>query len=110
MRTILGVVRFRRGEIENSLHCVGPSSRILPVSLAAVHMPLAGSRQAIEHFTAYLKQVPGDLRVRWILNLAYMTLGECSRHTGPLLGQHLLLNRTSRPSCALCGRRHRAVR
>ena len=83
MRAILGVVAFRRGEIENCIHCVGPSSCILPISKAGVHTQPAGSRQAIEHFTAYLKLVPGDLRVRWLLNLAYMTLGEYPEKVPP---------------------------
>ncbi len=42
----------------------------------------AGSREAIQQFTAYLEHEPGDLRVRWLLNLAYMTLGEYPRE-GP---------------------------
>ena len=36
----------------------------------------SGSREAIGHFTAYLEQRPEDLGVRWLLNVAYMTLGE----------------------------------
>jgi tetratricopeptide (TPR) repeat protein len=34
------------------------------------------SRQAIEYFLKYLRRQPDDLEVRWLLNLAYMTLGE----------------------------------
>jgi hypothetical protein len=41
-----------------------------------VHTNPAGSRQAIVHFTEYLEQFPDDLEVRWLLNLAHMTLGE----------------------------------
>ena len=43
---------------------------------AAVHTNPAGSRLAIRHFTEYLEQFPDDLEVRWLLNLAHMTLGE----------------------------------
>ena len=35
-----------------------------------------GSRAAIRHFTEYLERFPDDLGVRWLLNLAHMTLGE----------------------------------
>ncbi|RPH56541.1 MAG: hypothetical protein EHM89_15295, partial [Acidobacteria bacterium] len=35
----------------------------------------ADSEKAIEHFLNFLKQHPDDLEVRWLLNLAYMTIG-----------------------------------
>ena len=34
------------------------------------------SKRAIEYFQKYLEQRPNDLEVRWLLNLAYMTLGK----------------------------------
>jgi tetratricopeptide (TPR) repeat protein len=71
-----GVAAMRRGENENCIECRGESSCILPISPAAVHSNPKGSRQAIEHFTEYLRQFPDDLEVRWLLNLAHMTLGE----------------------------------
>ena len=73
---LLGIVALRRGEVSNCIACVGPSSCIFPIAPEAAHKQQAGSREAIEQFTAYLKELPGDLRVRWLLNLAYMTLGE----------------------------------
>ncbi|MFM9961515.1 MAG: FG-GAP-like repeat-containing protein [Planctomycetaceae bacterium] len=76
LTALLGVSSLRQGEVENCIQCVGPSSCIFPISPAAVHTQPNGSRQAIKHFTEYLELVPGDLRVRWNLNLAYMTLGE----------------------------------
>jgi hypothetical protein len=76
VRALLGLVALRRGELENCLECVGPSSCIFPIDLEAVHRNQEGSREAIRQFTAYLEEWPGDLRVRWLLNLAYMTLGE----------------------------------
>src|SRR5205807_1609603 len=47
-----------------------------PIAPAAVHTIPAGSRLAIRHFTEYLDRFPDDLEVRWLLNLAHMTLGE----------------------------------
>ena len=76
LRAILGVLAFRRGELENCIRCVGPSSCILPIAESAVHQHKSGSREAAGIFTDYLKTAPGDLRVRWLLNLACMTLGE----------------------------------
>lgn len=33
------------------------------------------SERAIEYFTKYLEQKPDEIEVRWLLNLAYMTIG-----------------------------------
>ena len=76
LMAVLGVIAIRRGEIENCLECVGPSSCIFPIDKAAVHRNQSGSREAIRWFTAFLEQSPRDLRVIWLLNIAYMTLGE----------------------------------
>ena len=72
----LGIIALRQGEVANCIECVGPSSCIFPILPDAVHTNPAGSRQAIQHFLAYLEDSPDDLRIRWLLNLAYMTLGE----------------------------------
>ena len=73
---IQGIVALRIGEVSNCIACVGPSSCIYPIAPEAAHTSQSGSREAIGHFTEYLKTNPGDLRIRWLLNLAYMTLGE----------------------------------
>src|SRR5579883_3424391 len=83
VRALLGLVALRRGEVENCLECLGPSSCIFPIASQAVHLQQAGSREAIRQFTAYLQEWPGDLRVRWLRNLAYMTLGEYPQQVPP---------------------------
>jgi len=83
LRAVLGIIAMRRGEIENCLECVGPSSCIFPIAHEAVHRNQAGSREAIKHFTAYLDESPRDLRVLWLLNIAYMTLGEYPEKVPP---------------------------
>jgi hypothetical protein len=82
-RALLGIAALRRGEVENCLECLGPSSCIFPIAREAVHTQQSGSREAIRHFTAYLDEWPGDLRVRWLVNLAYMTLGEYPENVPP---------------------------
>lgn len=71
-----GVTALRRGENENCIMCRGESSCILPISEAARHTNPTGSQLAIKHFTEYLEKFPDDLGVRWLLNIAHMTLGE----------------------------------
>jgi Tfp pilus assembly protein PilE len=71
-----GVTALRRGENDNCVNCRGESSCILPIASSAVHINPTGSRTAIKHFTESLDRFPDDLEVRWLLNLAHMTLGE----------------------------------
>lgn len=80
---MLGVIHLRRGETENCLECLGPSSCIFPLAREAVHQRPAGSREAVRYFSAYLQERPDDLGVRWLLNVAYMTLGEYPRNVPP---------------------------
>ncbi|MDB5390416.1 MAG: hypothetical protein JWM11_6062 [Planctomycetaceae bacterium] len=71
-----GVTALRIGENENCILCRGESSCILPIVPTAIHTNPKGSRLAIQHFTEYLSTFPDDLEVKWLLNLAHMTLGE----------------------------------
>jgi ASPIC and UnbV/FG-GAP-like repeat len=71
-----GITALRQGETENCIMCRGESSCILPIAPSARHTKPDGSRRAIGYFTEYLRQFPDDLEVRWLLNLAHMTLGE----------------------------------
>jgi len=71
-----GVTALRLGENENCIMCRGESSCILPISPAAVHTKPQGSRLAVRHFTEILDKFPKESEVRWLLNLAHMTLGE----------------------------------
>jgi tetratricopeptide (TPR) repeat protein len=71
-----GVAALRGGEVENCVACQNEASCVFPLAIAAVHQKKSGSRKAIEHFTKYLDQRPEDMGIRWLLNIAYMTLGE----------------------------------
>jgi hypothetical protein len=80
---VQGVTALRRGENENCVMCRGESSCILPIAPSAVHTNPEGSRLAVRHFTEYLERFPDDLEVGWLLNLAYMTLGEYPQEVDP---------------------------
>lgn len=71
-----GVLALRRGEVENCVACPCCGSCIFPLQPSAFHQRQEGSRQAVQHFTRYLQSRPDDIGVRWLLNVAYMTLGE----------------------------------
>jgi hypothetical protein len=72
----LGVAAMRGGEVENCVSCQNEASCVFPLAAAAIHQKKTGSRKAIEYFSKYLKRRPEDVGVRWLLNVAYMTLGE----------------------------------
>ena len=76
VEALLGVAAMRRGEVDNCITCCTDASCIFPLAASAVHRETTGSRQAIRHFTAYLAERPEDIGVRWLLNVAYMTLGQ----------------------------------
>ena len=78
-----GVTAMRRGETDNCVHCRGACSCILPLAPAAFHTDPTGSRLAIQHFTKLLNQFPDDFEIRWLLNVAHMTLGEYPDKVGP---------------------------
>ena len=80
---LLGINALRRGEQDNCIACVGPSSCIFPIVPEAVHTSPSGSREAVEWFSTYLSEWPGDLRVRWLLNIAAMTLGDYPHNVPP---------------------------
>jgi len=73
---LLGIAALRRGEVENGPKSPGGPDGIFPIAGQAIHARQSGSREAVKRFTAYLDSWPEDLRVRWLLNIAYMTLGE----------------------------------
>jgi hypothetical protein len=67
---------LRIGEVENCLSLHGPDACIFPFRPGAFHKKQRGSREAIRRFEQILRNNPNDLSSRWLLNIAYMTLGE----------------------------------
>lgn len=72
----LGISYFRMGELQNCLTNHNAESCILPFSDNAVHRMQDGSRQAIGVYTRILEEKPDNYHARYLLNLAYITLGE----------------------------------
>lgn len=67
---------LRHGEQENCVHHHSPDSCLLPIQGGGIHQLTEGSRGAVAELLPHLQRYPGDLRARWLLNIAYMTLGE----------------------------------
>jgi tetratricopeptide (TPR) repeat protein len=79
LREKLAIAYLRKGEVENCVANHSARSCIYPLTLEARHKLQAGSRKAVSLFTDYLREQPDDLEVKWLLNLALMTLGPPSK-------------------------------
>lgn len=72
----LGIAWLRLGEQENCIENHTTDSCLLPIQGNGVHTLKEGSLRAIKHYEINLSERPDHLGTRWLLNLAYMTLGE----------------------------------
>ena len=75
VRDNLAISYMRLGEQENCVLYHGQDSCIFPVKGGGVHQQKRGMEGAVRELTAALQNDPGDLKSRWLLNIAYMTLG-----------------------------------
>src|SRR5687767_693210 len=75
-RTVEALDYLRIGEVENCLSLHGPDACIFPFRPGAYHKKQRGSREAIRRLEQILRNNAQDLSARWLLNLAYTTLGE----------------------------------
>ena len=71
----MAIAYVRLGERTNCIHNHNAESCIFPVSTGGMHHDKTGSEKAIEIYKTLLTDNPGDLESRWLLNIAYMTIG-----------------------------------
>lgn len=76
IKDMLAISYLRLGEQENCIENHTIERCIWPISKDGVHTRERGSRKAIEVYTDILTADPSDLNAHWLLNVAYMTLGE----------------------------------
>jgi hypothetical protein len=71
----LGVAWLHKAEMDNEVyHRPGDRCLLSPAGLKPFERTEA-STKAIEHFLRYLAHKPQELEVKWLLNIAYMTIG-----------------------------------
>lgn len=75
----LAISYLRLGEKANCVRNHGASSCIFPIKDEGIHSDQTGSEKAAAMFAKILEQNPGDLESRWLLNIAYMTMGTYPR-------------------------------
>jgi VCBS repeat protein/ASPIC/UnbV protein len=85
----VAIAYMRLGERTNCMLNHNGSSCIFPIKDGGVHKIKTGSQNAIQIYEHILKTHPSDLESRWLLNIAYMTLGE---YPGAVPPQFLIPN------------------
>jgi hypothetical protein len=80
MKVLLALAYLRGGERMNCIRNHSPETCILPIQGAGIHKIRSGSRHAARIYEELLKENPKNLEYRWLLNIAYMTLGEYPAH------------------------------
>jgi FG-GAP-like repeat/ASPIC and UnbV len=70
------IAALRFGERQNCVLSHSTESCLMPIKGMGVHRDPFGSSKAIAAYEALLKIDPTDLESQWLLNIAYMTLGQ----------------------------------
>ncbi|MEK6675417.1 MAG: CRTAC1 family protein [Planctomycetota bacterium] len=83
LHDLMAIAYLRLGEQENCIAKHSQDSCLMPIRGSGVHTLPRGSRAAIDELNALLETDPKDLKSRWLLNLAYMTLGEYPEKVPP---------------------------
>jgi FG-GAP-like repeat/ASPIC and UnbV len=72
---MLAIAYLRAGEQQNCLTNHNAESCVYPIRGGGVHLDRRGAQAAADEYTKILERDPHDLASRWLLNIAYMTLG-----------------------------------
>lgn len=67
---------MRLGERQNCIINHSTESCIMPIRNSGIHLKQLGSKKAIAIYENLLNDFPDDYESRWLLNIAYMTLGD----------------------------------
>ncbi len=73
---LLALAYLRQAEQENCIGHHDTDSCLVPIKGSGVHIERDGSRGAIQTYEQLLQADPDNMELIWLLNLAYMTLGE----------------------------------
>ena len=74
--SLIGIAELRRGELENCVEHRNAARCIFPIRGEGRHAQPSGSENAAKAFLDVLEKTPDDLEIRWLLNVAMMTIGK----------------------------------
>ena len=87
MDEALGISYLHKSEMDNNVYHDPGERCLLPMLPGNKYEKTEDSEKAVEYFLQYLQQKPDELEVKWLLNYAYMTLGE---YPGKVPQQYLI--------------------
>ena len=73
---LLGTAYMQLAEDDNCVAHAGDFACVMPMTADAIHQQTTGSEAAIQVFEKILTAFPREHGIRWLLNIAYMTLGK----------------------------------
>ena len=76
LEEVLGIAYLHKSEMDNDVYREPRDRCIFPPRLNQSYAKPAASEKAIEYLLKYLERNPGALDIKWLLNLAYMTIGK----------------------------------
>jgi len=85
MQENYALANLRYGERTNCITNHMAESCVFPIQGMGLHQDKTGSSRAIELYRQILAKNPNDLASRWLLNIAYMTLGGYPQKVPPAL-------------------------
>jgi tetratricopeptide (TPR) repeat protein len=75
MEETLAIAYLHRSEMENDVYRAPGDRCLLPTPPGRSYAKTSDSEKAVEYFLKYLEKRPDELEVKWLLNIAHMTLG-----------------------------------
>jgi cytochrome oxidase Cu insertion factor (SCO1/SenC/PrrC family)/tetratricopeptide (TPR) repeat protein len=85
LEAVLGTAYFHKAEMANAAYRAPGERCLFPPRGPLAYVDTADSRKAIQHLTRALEHKPDDLQIKWLLNLAYMMLGQYPAGVPPTL-------------------------
>jgi len=76
LEEVLGTAYLHKSEMENDVYHHPGDRCLFPPQKPLRYSKTQDSERAIFYFTKFLEKKPETLEVKWLLNLAYMTLGK----------------------------------
>jgi hypothetical protein len=76
LQEILGTSYLHKSEMENGNLRYSGDICLFPPQQSFKYPQTDDSEQAVQYFLKFLENKPDDLEVKWLLNIAYMTLGK----------------------------------
>jgi tetratricopeptide (TPR) repeat protein len=76
LEEVLGIAYLHKSEMDNNVYSSPGDRCIFPPQSGVRYQEIGASQKSIEYLSKYLELKPDAYDMRWLLNLAYMTIGK----------------------------------